>query len=147
MRCEYSCPERVSDLSFDDEISVRLHSAVLIQSGSSHLAYPDYDGGSPVIEFEVQVTNPDNSTRIAYRGRDLDCAVAGLLPGRPYLFQVRAFNRAGVRRLVSLVKKKASPSLVSRLVHGRNTSTSSLVPVCLKHREISSSNAARATAP
>ena len=64
-----------------------------------------------MIEFEVQVTNPDNSSRIAYRGRDLDCAVAGLLPGRPYLFQVRAFNRAGVRRRVSLVEK-ASLSLV-----------------------------------
>jgi len=61
-----------------------------------YLAYPDYDGGSPVIDFEVQVTNPDSSSRIVYRGRDLDCTVAGLLPGRPYLFQVRAFNRAGV---------------------------------------------------
>ena len=62
-----------------------------------NLAYPDYDGGSSVIDFEVQVTNPDNSSRIVYRGRDLDCTVAGLLPGRPYFFQVRAFNRAGVR--------------------------------------------------
>ncbi|CAF1622355.1 unnamed protein product [Adineta ricciae] len=58
-------------------------------------AYPDYDGGAPVIEFEVQVTNPDSSSRVVYRGGNLDCAVAGLLPGRPYLFQVRAFNRAG----------------------------------------------------
>ncbi|CAF1000984.1 unnamed protein product [Adineta steineri] len=67
------------------------------KANSLHLrwAYPDYDGGSPVIEFEVQVTNPDSSSRIVYRGRDLDCVVAGLLPGRPYLFQVRAFNRAG----------------------------------------------------
>lgn len=63
---------------------------------NKYLAYPDYDGGSPVIDFEVQVTNPDNSSRIVYRGCDLDCTVAGLLPGRPYLFQVRAFNRAGV---------------------------------------------------
>jgi hypothetical protein len=67
------------------------------KANSLHLrwAYPDYDGGSPVIEFEVQVINPDNSSRIVYHGRDLDCVVAGLLPGRPYLFQVRAFNRAG----------------------------------------------------
>ncbi|UJR33220.1 hypothetical protein I4U23_020675 [Adineta vaga] len=67
------------------------------KANSLHLrwAYPDYDGGSSVIEFEVQVTNPDSSSRIVYRGRDLDCTVAGLLPGRPYLFQVRAFNRAG----------------------------------------------------
>ncbi|CAF5189395.1 unnamed protein product, partial [Rotaria magnacalcarata] len=57
--------------------------------------YPDYDGGSSIIDFEVQVTNPDSSSRIVYRGRDLDCTVAGLLPGRPYIFQVRAFNRAG----------------------------------------------------
>ncbi|CAM4797813.1 unnamed protein product [Rotaria magnacalcarata] len=57
--------------------------------------YPDYDGGAPVIEFEVQMINSDYSSRIVYRGRDLDCIVAGLLPGRPYLFQVRAFNQAG----------------------------------------------------
>ncbi|UJR13965.1 hypothetical protein I4U23_000968 [Adineta vaga] len=67
------------------------------KANSLHLrwAYPDYDGGSPVIEFEVQVINSDNSSRIVYRGHNLDCVVAGLLPGRPYLFQVRAFNRAG----------------------------------------------------
>ncbi|CAF1539479.1 unnamed protein product [Adineta ricciae] len=67
------------------------------KANSLHLrwAYPDYDGGSSVIEFEVQVINPDNSSRIVYRGRNLECAVAGLLPGRPYLFQVRASNRAG----------------------------------------------------
>ncbi|CAF0733122.1 unnamed protein product [Rotaria sordida] len=67
------------------------------KANSLHLrwAYPDYDGGSSIIDFEVQVTNPDSSSRIVYRGRDLDCTVAGLLPGRPYLFQVRAFNRAG----------------------------------------------------
>ncbi|CAF3170217.1 unnamed protein product [Rotaria socialis] len=67
------------------------------KANSLHLrwAYPDYDGGSSIIDFEVQVTNPDSSSRIVYRGRDLDCTVAGLLPGRPYIFQVRAFNRAG----------------------------------------------------
>ncbi len=30
------------------------------------------------------------------RGRETECLVASLLPGRPYLFQVRAYNRAGV---------------------------------------------------
>ena len=57
---------------------------------------PNYDGGAPVTEFEVQMTGPDNTPREVYRGRDLDCSVAGLLPGRPYLFQVKAVNRAGV---------------------------------------------------
>ncbi|CAM4921556.1 unnamed protein product [Rotaria socialis] len=67
------------------------------KANSLHLrwVYPDYDGGASVIEFEVQMINSDNSSRIVYRGRDLDCIVADLLPGRPYLIQVRAFNQAG----------------------------------------------------
>jgi hypothetical protein len=77
---------------------------ILISIFFLYLAYPDYDGGSPVIDFEVQVTNPDSSSRIVYRGRDLDCTVAGLLPGRPYLFQVRAFNRAGVCFILAITK-------------------------------------------
>ncbi|XP_023930352.1 fibronectin type-III domain-containing protein 3a-like isoform X1 [Lingula anatina] len=58
-------------------------------------AYPDYDGGAEVIEYEVQMIQPDNSIREVYKGHDLDCMVAGLLPGRPYLYQVRATNKAG----------------------------------------------------
>ena len=59
--------------------------------------YPEYDGGAPVTSYAAQMISPDNTMREVYRGHDLDCIVAGLLPGRPYLFQVRAFNRAGVR--------------------------------------------------
>lgn len=86
------------------------------------LAYPDYDGGAPVIEFEVQVINPDNTSRIAYRGRDLDCIVAGLSPGRPYLFQVRAFNRAGVSEFIWLntINWMFILSFYLSLVHGQN---------------------------
>ena len=62
------------------------------------LAYPEYNGGASVTEFTSQMISPDNTSREVYKGRDLDCIVAGLLPGRPYLFQVRAFNRAGVRK-------------------------------------------------
>jgi len=64
---------------------------------SLHLrwTHPDYDGGSPVTEFEVQMMNSDRSSRMVYRGADLDCVVAGLLPGQIYQFQIRAFNRAG----------------------------------------------------
>lgn len=47
-------------------------------------------------EFAAQMIQPDNSSREVYKGRDLDCIVAGLSPGRPYLFQIRAFNRSGV---------------------------------------------------
>ena len=41
------------------------------------------------------MTSPDNTTKAVYRGHDTECVVASLLPGRPYLFQVRAHNRAG----------------------------------------------------
>ncbi|XP_041356067.1 fibronectin type-III domain-containing protein 3A-like [Gigantopelta aegis] len=64
---------------------------------SLHLrwSYPEYDGGAQVTSYAAQMISPDNTMREVYRGHDLDCIVAGLLPGRPYLFQVRAFNRAG----------------------------------------------------
>jgi len=67
------------------------------KSMSLHLAWkaPEYDGGAPITEFEIDMTSPDNITRGVYRGRDTECVVASLLPGRPYLFQVRAQNRAG----------------------------------------------------
>lgn len=57
---------------------------------------PDNNGGAPVTEFEVLQTSMDNCTREVYKGRDLECTVAGLQPGRSYLFQVRALNKAGV---------------------------------------------------
>lgn len=64
---------------------------------SLHLkwGWPETDGGSPVTEFEIDMTMPDNKTRAVYRGRETECVVASLLPGRPYLFQVRAHNRVG----------------------------------------------------
>jgi hypothetical protein len=57
--------------------------------------WPESDGGSPVMEFEIDMTTPDNETRGVYRGASTECVVASLLPGRPYLFQVRAHNKAG----------------------------------------------------
>lgn len=63
-------------------------------------AYPENNGGAQVTEFAAQMILPDNTSQEVYKGRDLDCIVAGLSPGRPYLFQVRAFNRAGVRFVI-----------------------------------------------
>ena len=67
------------------------------KANSLHLkwGWPESDGGSPVTEFEIDMTSLDNKTRAVYRGRETECVVASLLPGRPYLFQVRAFNRVG----------------------------------------------------
>ncbi len=60
------------------------------KSNSLHLrwGWPESDGGAPVQEFEIDMTSPDNKTRGVYRGRETECVVASLLPGRPYLFQV-----------------------------------------------------------
>lgn len=57
---------------------------------------PDYDGGSQVTEYAVMATNPDQTSREVYRGHDTECVVAGLLPGRTYTFEVKAFNKTGV---------------------------------------------------
>ena len=67
------------------------------KSISLHLGWksPDYDGGAPITDYEIDMTSPDNTTKSVYRGRDTECVVASLAPGRPYLFQVRAQNRAG----------------------------------------------------
>ncbi|CAL8127421.1 unnamed protein product [Orchesella dallaii] len=67
------------------------------KSNSVHLKWnpPDWDGGSPINQYEVGCTTPDNQTQEAYRGKETDCFVNRLLPGRAYLFQVRAYNRIG----------------------------------------------------
>ncbi|ESO87946.1 hypothetical protein LOTGIDRAFT_126794 [Lottia gigantea] len=64
---------------------------------SLHLRWsaPENNGGSQITCFAAQMISSDNSTREVYKGHDLDCIVAGLSPGRAYLFQVRAFNRIG----------------------------------------------------
>ena len=47
-------------------------------------------------QYEVNLINPDNSSRIVFSGYETECLVASLLPGRIYSFQVRASNRIGV---------------------------------------------------
>ncbi|XP_042900745.1 fibronectin type-III domain-containing protein 3A isoform X2 [Parasteatoda tepidariorum] len=58
-------------------------------------AHPEHDGGAAVSEYEVDMTSPDNITLQVYKGPETSCIVNGLFPGRPYLFQVRAYNRVG----------------------------------------------------
>ena len=81
--------------------------------------YPDYDGGSQVTQFAAQMISPDNSMREVYKGQDLDCIVAGLLPGRPYLFQVRAFNRAGVSTFSALSFRTRCKVQVEKNTHAK----------------------------
>ena len=53
------------------------------KANSLHLkwGWPETDGGSPVTEFEIDMTSPDNKTRGVYRGRETECIVTSLLPG------------------------------------------------------------------
>ena len=54
------------------------------KANSLHLkwGWPESDGGSPVTEFEIDMTSPDNKTRGVYRGRETECIVPSLLPGK-----------------------------------------------------------------
>ena len=74
----------------------RVHGKPKSSSLQLKWGWPETDGGAPVTEFEVSMTEPDNATRTVYRGAATECVVASLLPGRPYLFQVRANNKMGV---------------------------------------------------
>ncbi|EAA05921.4 AGAP009522-PA, partial [Anopheles gambiae str. PEST] len=57
---------------------------------------PDYNGGSPVLEYEMEVETVSTKVRSAvYRGRDMFCVAKDLLPGEQYTVQVRALNRIG----------------------------------------------------
>lgn len=80
----------------------RLHGKSRPYSVAVKWQYPEIDGGSPVTECELLVRggvgqNEDDlgGERTAYRGKDTECTVNALTPGRKYVFLVRASNRVG----------------------------------------------------
>ncbi|KAK6632457.1 hypothetical protein RUM44_007499 [Polyplax serrata] len=74
----------------------RLHGKPRPHSLTLKFSYPEYNGGAPVTELEVEMTAPDASKRLIHRGPETECIVNDLSPGQPYLFHVRAINKAGV---------------------------------------------------
>lgn len=56
---------------------------------------PDYNGGAPVLEYEMEVEMTNKSRNSCYRGKDQFCVVKDLRPGEMYTVQVRAINRIG----------------------------------------------------
>lgn len=63
---------------------------------------PHYNGGAPVIEYELELEGILNDGAektkqrvVAYRGKESYCVVKDLLPGESYMTQVRAVNRIG----------------------------------------------------
>ncbi|XP_075153137.1 miles to go [Haematobia irritans] len=61
------------------------------------LAKPEYNGGAPILEYEVQLRRPvdQEPPSMAYRGRDAYCVIKDLQPGNLYEVQARAINRIG----------------------------------------------------
>lgn len=57
---------------------------------------PDYNGGAPVLEYEVEMTCPDGSKRTIHKQKSVLAVATDLKPGRKYIFKVRAINRIGV---------------------------------------------------
>lgn len=57
---------------------------------------PDYNGGAPVLEYEVKLTGlPNYNDEIIYHGKDMYCICKNLLPGEEYIANVRGVNRIG----------------------------------------------------
>ncbi|CAD5116493.1 DgyrCDS5372 [Dimorphilus gyrociliatus] len=57
---------------------------------------PEDFGGSSIVQYALQMSSIDGSTRQVYEGVDLECTVAGLQPGKGYALHVRATNAAGL---------------------------------------------------
>lgn len=57
-------------------------------------AEPDYNGGAPVIDYELELTNPDSSRLLIRKNKETECTISqGIIPGQEYAFTVRAVNR------------------------------------------------------
>lgn len=90
---EAICPGKCSNL--------RLHGKPRATSLSLKWTEPDYNGGAPVTEFEVDfidsvlVSGTSAMRQNIYRGKEPECTVTDLLPGNSYSLKVRALNRVG----------------------------------------------------
>ncbi|XP_075794071.1 fibronectin type III domain-containing protein 3B isoform X1 [Pelodiscus sinensis] len=56
---------------------------------------PVSESGCPVLEYSVEMAEPEEVISEVYRGPDLECTVSNLLPGTTYWFRVRALNDGG----------------------------------------------------
>lgn len=56
---------------------------------------PDYNGGAPVLDYEVEMISPDSSRSIVHKSKETECTINNLSPGCDYVFTVRAVNRIG----------------------------------------------------
>lgn len=62
---------------------------------SIHWSIPDYNGGAPVLEYEIETSSHDSSLSLVLKTKETKCTIDNLLPGCRYTFRVRAVNRIG----------------------------------------------------
>lgn len=74
---------------------LRVHGKPKSNSVTLRWSEPDYNGGAPVLEYEVEMISPDASQSLVHKSRDTECTVLNLSPGSQYTFQVKAVNRIG----------------------------------------------------
>ncbi|XP_044268751.1 fibronectin type-III domain-containing protein 3A isoform X2 [Tribolium madens] len=74
----------------------RLHGKPKSNSITIRWCEPDYNGGAPVLEYEVEMAGPPDHTRnLVHKSKETECTAANLTPGCEYEFFVRAVNRIG----------------------------------------------------
>ncbi|KAK4880028.1 hypothetical protein RN001_008174 [Aquatica leii] len=73
----------------------RLHGKPRPNSITIRWTEPDYNGGAPVLEYEVEMVSPDASRNIVHKSKEIECTVSNLNPGCEYSFTARAVNRIG----------------------------------------------------
>lgn len=73
----------------------RLHGKPKATSLNLRWNEPDYFGGAPVLEYEVEMVSPDSSRCLVHKSKETECSVTELRPGCDYAFKVRAVNRIG----------------------------------------------------
>lgn len=56
---------------------------------------PDYNGGAPVLEYEVEIISQNSSPIIVQKTKETRTTINDLEPGSNYTFRVRAVNRIG----------------------------------------------------
>lgn len=49
---------------------------------------PDYNGGAPVLEYEVEMCDPEGNNCLVHKSKGMKCTVEGLNPGCQYKFKV-----------------------------------------------------------
>ncbi|XP_063902885.1 fibronectin type-III domain-containing protein 3A isoform X3 [Zophobas morio] len=74
----------------------KLHGKPKANSITIRWCEPDYNGGAPVLEYEVELAGPPEYVRnLIHKNKETECTATNLSPGCEYAFTVRAVNRIG----------------------------------------------------